>query len=337
MYPGSKRAPLVSGIGPDVSDVVCMDGYRSPGAPGNRLGEFLRARREVIDPDGRGVVHSGRRRTPGLRREEVAILAGVSTDYYIRLEQGRECRPSEQVLDALAEALELDPAAVEYLYHLAHPPSRRREGFECVERVSRNLMRLMRVLSTPAVVLGCRMDVLASNAPAAFLYRGLEHSDNLVRLTFLNPAASEFYRDWEYVAHSKAALLRSPAVNPEDPYVLELVREVAERSAEFRRLWARHDVRAVPPARVELHHRDVGDLTLTYESLTVNSAPTQRLIVYQAAPGAASECALERLIHLAAEIGGERGGGIGEERPPHGAGPAAPPLGRPQGPSLGRR
>jgi transcriptional regulator with XRE-family HTH domain len=314
-----------------------MDGYRSSGAPGNRLGEFLRARRELIDPDGRGLVHSGRRRTPGLRREELAFLAGVSADYYIRLEQGRERHPSDQVLDALAEALGLDPAAGEYLYRLAHPAYRQSEDADPVERVSPNLLLLMRVLTTPAVVLGRRMDVLASNPAAARLYRGLEHSDNLIRLTFLNPAASEFYRDWEYVAHSRAALLRTQAVQPDDPYVLELVREVAEKSAEFRRLWARHDVGAVPPEKVELHHPDVGDLTLAFESFSVNSAPGQRLIVYQAEPGSASEYALERLSHLAAEIGDEEAGGqgaggmageAGEERAADGAGPAMPPLGR---------
>lgn len=296
-----------------------MDGYRSLGGPGNRLGEFLRARREVISPDGRGLVHTGRRRTPGLRREEVALLAGVSIDYYIRLEQGRERHPSGQVLDALAEALGLDQAGVEHLYQLAHPPSRRSEGTGFVEQVSPNLLLLLRMVTAPAVLLGRRMDVLASNQQADFLYRGLEHSDNLIRLTFLNPLASQFYRDWEYVAQSKAALLRAAAVHPDDPFVLELVREVAERSPEFRQLWARHDVRAVPPGKVLLHHRDVGDLTLSYESFTVNSFPSERLVVYQAEPGSDSEHALKRLSHLAAELGGEGGA----ERAAHGGRPAA--------------
>jgi transcriptional regulator with XRE-family HTH domain len=264
---------------------------------GKLLGEFLQARRKLVTPDEIGLKHSGRRRTPGLRREEMAYLAGVSTDYYSRLEQGRERNPSDQVLSALARALDLDSEAAQHLYALAHPRSRRGTPASRVERVSPLLLRLLRGWNhTPALVLGRWMDVLATNQIAEALYDGLEHNDNLIRMVFLNPASREFYSDWEKIAYHKAAHLRAAAgTDPDDPFLPELVEELSEESEEFRRLWARHDVHFKKHDSKRFHHRDAGDLTLVYESFTVNSAPGQQLMIFQAEPGSRTEKALAML------------------------------------------
>jgi transcriptional regulator with XRE-family HTH domain len=267
------------------------------------LGEFLRARREVTTPDELGLPRFGQRRTPGLRREEVAMLAGVSTDYYIRLEQGRERHPSEQVLSALAKVLDLDADATMYLHEIAHPQRRQRAPRVHVDRVNPNLLRLMRSWRhTPALVIGRWLDVLATNPLAAALYGGLDHNDNLLRLTFLNPLARSFFADWEKVAAAKAAHLRAAAgADPNDPYLPILVGELSLKSEEFRRLWARHDVRTKTHEAKRFCHREVGELTLGYESFTVNSAPGQQLLIYQAEPGSPSEHALTQLGRLAAQ------------------------------------
>ncbi|MBC6457235.1 helix-turn-helix transcriptional regulator [Actinomadura sp. HBU206391] len=261
------------------------------------LGEFLRAKREAISPDDVGLLHFGHRRTPGLRREEVAMLAGVSTDYYMRLEQGRERHPSEQVVSALARVLHLDSDSTAYMHELAHPGPRQRRTTGRVERVSPGLLRLMdNWTRTPALVLGARLDVLARNPLGSALYEGLHHNDNLMRLTFLNPKAREFFQDWDMVAINKAAHLRAAAgTGLDDPYLPELVDELSVGSAEFRRLWARQDVRSKTRASHSFRHHQVGDLTLAYESFSINGAPGQQLIVYQAEPGSTSEQALALL------------------------------------------
>jgi transcriptional regulator with XRE-family HTH domain len=261
------------------------------------LGDFLRAKREAISPNDVGLLHFGHRRTPGLRREEVAMLAGVSTDYYMRLEQGRERHPSEQVVSALARVLRLDGDSTTYMHEVAHPGPRQRRSAGRVERVSPGLLRLMHNWTrTPAIVVSARMDVLARNPLGAALYEGLDHSDNLIRLTFLNPKAREFFQDWDEVAINKAAHLRA-AAGPglDDPYLQELIDELSVASPEFRRLWARQDVRIKTCASHRFRHDKVGDLMLAYESFSVNGAPGQQLIVYQAAPGSTSEQALALL------------------------------------------
>ncbi|ACZ90034.1 helix-turn-helix transcriptional regulator [Streptosporangium roseum] len=263
----------------------------------NVLGEFLRARREATSPAQMGLLHSGPRRTPGLRREEVAMFAGVSTDYYIRLEQGRERHPSEQVLGALTRALNLDPDAAAYLHELAHPGPRRRATGE-TEHVSPDLLQLIRSWPyTPALVINRWMDVLAANPLATALYEGREYADNLLRMAFLDPSAREFYRefdlDWEQVARSKVARLRAAAgVDLDDPRLTELVDELSFKSADFRRLWARHDVAPIPRAVTPLRHHEVGDLILTCEVFDINSAPGQQLITIHAEPASPSEQAL---------------------------------------------
>jgi transcriptional regulator with XRE-family HTH domain len=265
----------------------------------NLLGEFLRARRELTTPEEVGMLHAGVRRTPGLRREEVAMLTGVSTDYYVRLEQGRERHPSERVLSALVQALNLGPEAVEYLYNLAHPRPRRHAERVCAERVSPDLLRLMRSWPyTPALLCGRWMDVLATNQLADALYDGLEYRDNLLRLMFLNPEARRFYPDWEKAASGKVAHLRAVArADLDDPDLTELVGELSLKSADFRRLWARHDVHINSNEAKRFRHRDVGDLTLTYETFNVGG---NQLFVFQAEPGSPSEHALALLGSFAA-------------------------------------
>jgi transcriptional regulator with XRE-family HTH domain len=263
----------------------------------NALGEFLRARRGLVTP---ALPGGNRRRVSGLRREEVAMLAGVSTDYYIRLEQGRERNPSAQVLDALARALELDDDALAHLHELARPVPRRRAPRR--ERVNRTLLEMMeRWPHTPAVLLGRRLTVLAHNALGGALFAGHTHSDDLVRLVFLDPAAREFYPDWERAAARTVAGLRASAgLDHDDPELVALVGELSLKSETFRTLWARHDIRQKTAETKRLRHRLVGELTLHYESLAVNSAPGQQLVIYHAEPGSPSEDALALLGSLTA-------------------------------------
>ncbi|MEO3875890.1 helix-turn-helix transcriptional regulator [Nonomuraea sp. B12E4] len=268
----------------------------------NLLGQFLRARREVLRPGDLGLPTGTRRRVAGLRRQEVAQLAGVSTDYYVRLEQGRERHPSAQVVDALARVLELEEDAAAHLHSLARRPARHLRTARD-ERVSPGLTSMMAAWPhTPAVVLGRRLTVLAANTLGAALFDGHTYRGDLLRLVFLDPDARRFYPDWDRVAVNTVAGLRAAAgTDLDDPLLVEVVAELSLRSETFRRLWARHDVRQKTHEIKRFRHRLVGELTLRYESLTVNSAPGQQLVVYQAAPGSPSEEALSLLGSLTAD------------------------------------
>jgi transcriptional regulator with XRE-family HTH domain len=267
----------------------------------NAIGEFLRARRELVRPEDVDLEPGGGRRVSGLRREEVALLAGVSSDYYVRLEQGRERHPSAQVVDALAHALALDEDATAYLHELARPrprtPRKRRR-----ERVSPVLTAMMAAwTTTPAVVLGRCLDVLADNDLGRALFAGHTHSDNLVRLVFLDQDARDFYPEWERVAVNTVGGLRAAAgLDQDDPELIATVGELSVKSADFRRLWARHDIRQKTTETKRFRHPLVGKLTLSYEALTVNGAPGQQLVVYHAEPGSPSAEALALLGSLTA-------------------------------------
>ena len=269
----------------------------------NRLGEFLRARRALVTPDDVGLPDLGRRRVAGLRREELALLAGVSVDYYVRLEQGRDTHPSEQVLDALARALCLDDDAVAHLHDLARPAPRRRRPRERPERVRPGVLRLLESWSAiPAFVLGRRMDVLAFNALAGMLHDGFATERNMVRLVFLDPAARDTFPDFDAVAQETVATLRAAAgADLDDPRLAELIGELSLKSDEFRRLWARHEVREKASGVKRMLHPMVGELVLGYETLRVNDAPEQLVVGYHAEPGSASERALALLGAMAAE------------------------------------
>ncbi|GIH25903.1 transcriptional regulator [Acrocarpospora phusangensis] len=261
----------------------------------NLLGEFLRARRETTSPAQAGFLHAPSRRTPGLRREEVAMLAGVSTSYYIRLEQGRERNPSAQVLSALARVLGLDPDATGYLYSLAHPWARP-PAESPVEQVSPSLLRLVNLChDAPAMVLGRRLDVLAINPMIEAVYEGMTNLDNCLRMIYLSPAAFDFYPDWEKAARSKTAQLRTAvATDPDDPYLHGLLEELTAHSEEFRRIWALHEVQIRADEVKELRHPRVGDLRLSWEVLSV-SGTGQKFVALVPDPGSDSERALRRL------------------------------------------
>ncbi|GII31181.1 helix-turn-helix domain-containing protein [Planotetraspora mira] len=262
------------------------------------LGDFLRTRRETTSLEDVGLPPSGRRRTPGLRREELAMLAGVSSDYYIRLEQGRERNPSQQVLTALAEALRLDADATDYLYELVHtrawPP---RADVRGPEHVSPALLQLMAGWhSNPAFVIGRGLNVLAATPLATTLYEGVAHQENCLKLVFFCPSSRDFYLDWEEAAAYKVAELRAAVGrDPGNPDLIQLIEELSEHSEEFRSLWARHHVRTRRNEVKRFRHRDVGPVTVSWDVFTVNSAPTQQLIVMGAEPDSTSERALAHL------------------------------------------
>ncbi|MFI2231095.1 helix-turn-helix transcriptional regulator [Nocardia testacea] len=268
----------------------------------NRLGAFLRARRELVRPEDFGLPGGGQRRVAGLRREEIALLAGVSADYYIRLEQGRDKHPSEQVITALARVFALDEEGTAHLRELARPAPARPKRSRRPERVAPGLLRLMDLWErTPALVLGRSLDVLAANPLAVAVNACSIPGINQVRMVFLDPRARDVYPEWDSIAADTVASLRATAgTDLDDPQLTELVGELSLKSEDFRQLWARHDVRTKTAGTKRFHHEMVGELTLSYESFTVNGVPGQTLIVYHAEPGSASERALSLLGSLTA-------------------------------------
>jgi transcriptional regulator with XRE-family HTH domain len=263
----------------------------------NHLGDFLRARRAGLQPQDVGMVGYGVRRVAGLRREEVAVLAGVNSDYYTRLEQGRERRPSPQVLDALGRALRLDTDALAHLYRLAGASPGEVAVAHVTERVSPALRQLMDGYArTPAFVMSRNLDLLATNALADALYVPFTPADNLARMTFLDPAGRQFYTDRDRAAQAVVANLRQAAgFDPGSPRLRHLVGTLTEQSAEFRRLWQTHAVRGKTQDAKHLLHPDVGPLALTYQSFDVRDAPGQQLVIYHAEPGSPSSQALHLL------------------------------------------
>ncbi|MCX5239345.1 helix-turn-helix transcriptional regulator [Streptomyces prunicolor] len=270
--------------------------------PVEGLGQFLRSRRERVGPTEVGLSGSGRRRVPGLRRDEVATLAGVSPSYYSRLEQGRELSPSVRVLEAMARVLRLTEEDRLELFRLARPTDRRTKSPSRVERVHPHLRQLIESWTrTPAFIIGHAQDLLATNALADALYRDFAQHDNVLRMLFLDPAAKTFYRSPERAKDRAVADLQQTAAStPEDPRVLELVGELSVRSGEFRSLWAREYTR-VPPYEVKrMRHSVVGDLELRHEALNIRSTPGQQLIILQAEPDSPSADGLALLGSLSA-------------------------------------
>ncbi|MEU6194519.1 helix-turn-helix transcriptional regulator [Streptomyces sp. NPDC047061] len=264
------------------------------------LGDFLRSRRARIQPEEVGLPSYGRRRVPGLRREEVAQLAGVSVDYYIRLEQGRGPSVSDAVLDAIARVLRLDETEHAYLLTVARPHKKGNTARPARPRVRPGVQLLLDGMErTPAFVLGRRMDVLAWNALGDSVngFSALAPAErNIPRQVFLDPAAAGFYPDWAAVAAQTVANLRIDAGHhPDDPRMASLVGELSLKSADFRRLWADHEVKECAYGTKRIQHPVAGLLTLPYETLTVPTDPDQTIVAYTPEPG--SETA-ERLALL---------------------------------------
>ena len=255
----------------------------------NMLGDYLRARRELVQPDSVGLAAGGVRRVAGLRREEVAMLAGISSDYYLRLEQGRDRNPSIQVLEALARVLCLDQAATDYLLGLAAPRPHRRRHRPRRETVPASIRQMLHVLGLPAFVEGRYFDVLAANSLAGALSPNLQEGQNRLCAVFLDPAEQALYPDWEQAtARMVAGFRESVGTDTADPRFVQLVGELSLSSERFRQLWARHDVQIREGTPALIRHPQVGDLTLSREKLTIGGTEGQLLVIYHAPPGTSS-------------------------------------------------
>ena len=268
-----------------------------------RLADFLRAARARLTPERAGIADAGRRRVAGLRREEIALLAGVSVDYYTRLEQGRSKSASREVLDALADALHLDDAERTHLHTIARPaPARRRRSLrpQRLHEATRALLTTFDEALRPAFVLGRRLEVLGHNRLAGSLVADFQSMPpgerNQARFVFLDAHARELYLDWDQVAADTAAMLRMDAGrHPDDPALEALVGELAVHSPEFRRMWARNRVHQRSTGVKRYHHPLVGDLTVRYQALTPGDDPEQTIFVYDTEPDSSSAHALRLL------------------------------------------
>jgi len=263
----------------------------------NTLGEYLRARRELVEPRDVGLRVAGVRRTPGLRREEVATLAGISADYYLRLEQGRDRNPSPQVLESLARVFGLDATATRYLLSLAAArPARSRRGRPRQQPVPRGIRQLLGALNLPAFVESRMFDVLAANDLATALSPGIRPGENRLRSMFLDPAERDLYPDWDRaIAGLVASFRASIGTDNDDPRVAQLVGELSLASDAFRKLWARHDVKALAGGAALLRHPAAGLLELRREKLPIGDSGGQLLVIYHAEPGSDSARALAEL------------------------------------------
>jgi transcriptional regulator with XRE-family HTH domain len=280
-------------------------------AEGNVIGEFLRARRERLRPEDVGIPQVDRRRVPGLRRSELAMLAGISTEYYVRLEQGRDRHPSTLVLDALARALQLDEHATAHLHELAAPAPRRARRTRRTQKVPPQIDALLRSLgrTTPAYVNDRLLNVLAANELATAVMPLLAPGNNFVRSVFLDPAAAEIYDDLEGRQAGSVATLRA-FIGPDvdDPQLTELVGELSVKSPDFRRLWSRHDVKPLRGAlpRFGIRHPQLGPIELLHQKLEIPDTGGQILGLLYAEPGSRSEQAVAMLAATLDEAGAGR-------------------------------
>ncbi|HWG24234.1 helix-turn-helix transcriptional regulator [Actinospica sp.] len=262
----------------------------------NLLGSYLRARRALVTPEQAGIPAGTNRRVPGLRREEVSMLAGISADYYLRLERGRDHNPSTQVLESLARVLRLDEVEQDFLLGLAAArprPRRRRKP----ERVPARLHQLLASVRVPAFVEGRAFDVLASNELAVALSPRLQPGYNRLRSLLLDPEEQAFQQDWTRSAEGfVAAFRKSVGDDIDDPRLVELVGELALASERFRALWARHDVRSLDGGTTTVKHPVVGELHLHRDKLPVGDL---LLVLYYPDQGSESDEKLQVLASLA--------------------------------------
>ena len=268
----------------------------------NALGDYLRARRQQVRPEDVGLVPGTRRRVAGLRREELALLAGISAEYYLRLEVGRDKSPSPQVVEALAQALRLDIKATRYLHQLANPIISRWDH-TVLDAAAEGLDELINQLPLPAIVASKYQDVLAANPIAQALSPGFTPGQNFLRWRLLDPVARELYVDWEDATDAAVSGLRELAGTvPDDPRMQTLIAELSSASPRFRESWARANV-GYRLGTLHLRHPRVGDLYLSPNQLIVPHVPHalgQHLLIYHAEPGSDSARALDELRSLAA-------------------------------------
>lgn len=290
--------------------------------------EFLMSRRARLAPEAAGVITGGNRRVPGLRRSEVASLAGVSVEYYAKLERGAIAGASAAVLDSVSRALQLDDTERAHLLDLARaadgiPSSgrmRRRATRPAVPRPSLN-WALAAITEGVAFVRDQRQDLVATNALGAAFYSPVigasGRTPNLARFQFLDPAARDFYPDWDRFAEMCVAIMRAEAGrDPHDKGLQDLVGELSTHSETFRRLWAAHDVRTHGAGTKRFHHPIVGELTLAYEELAVTAEPGHVLLIYTAEPGSASAERLRLLASWSAEHSPRYGEAMTQPSPP---------------------
>ena len=277
----------------------------------SEIREFLTSRRARVTPDQVGLpIYGDNRRVPGLRREEVAVLAGVSVDYYTRLERGNMSGVSESVLEALARALQLDEAERAHLFDLARAAgttlkTRRRPT---KQRVRPSVQHILDAITgAPALVQNGRLDILAVNplgrALFSELYRDPVRPVNHARFVFVNPRAHDFYGEWERVANDTVAILRSEAGrDPYDRGLSDLVGELSTQSETFRARWAAHNVRIHKTGVKQVHHPVVGDLSLTFEMMELRADSGLTILMYTAEPGSRSQEALHLLASWTATL-----------------------------------
>lgn len=276
----------------------------------NDIRDFLVSRRAKLSPEQAGLPNfGGRRRVEGLRREEVALLAGVSTQYYTRLERGTATGVSEGVIDGISRALQLDEAERSHLYDLvraanagAHPQRRRPTKRS---QLTASMQQTIDAMSTvPVFVQNGRLDAVATNrlgrALFSVMFEGVGSPVNAARFVFLDPKAQNFYRDWEANARQIVAILRAEAGrSPYDRQLSDLIGELSTRSDFFRKLWGSHDVREHRTGIKSVHHPVVGDLELTFQGMDLASDHGLQMLVFSAEPGSASYDGLQLLSNLA--------------------------------------
>lgn len=258
---------------------------------GSAIGDYLRARREQVRPEDVGIAWAGVRRVPGLRREEVATLAGISPEYYLRLEQGRDRQPSDQVLRALSRALLLDDVAARHLHQLAHPdgPVQTSRAIDVVDPVILDLIEQWG--TTPAMVINSCQDILAINSSLAALDSQFLRVGNNAMTNLFTPGAKALTPDWEWLAAGSVASLRM-AANPDDSRLIEIVGELSIRDADFRRLWARHDVGPLSSGPTITHIEGLGLVEIRWQNLVVPGSHGQTITVFFGDPGTVGEQAL---------------------------------------------
>nr|WP_037598515.1 helix-turn-helix transcriptional regulator [Streptacidiphilus jeojiense] len=277
--------------------------------------EFLASRRAKVTPQQAGLpAYGGNRRVPGLRREEVALLAGVSIDYYVRLERGHIAGASEEVLDAVARALQLDDAERAHLHDLARAAAKRPTRTTRRPRgpIPDSLLRVLHSMTdAPAFIRNGRLDILATNTLGRALYAPLfpdttARTTNIARAQFLTPQGRDFFPHWDTSVNTTVALLRTEAGRtPHDSELTGMIGELVTRSEEFRTVWARHNVRLHYTGRKSFHHPAVGEITLDFDAMELPAQPGLTLSAYTAAPGTPDHDTLQLLATWAATTNAE--------------------------------